>query len=211
MCSGSMRPPRTRSRSPPAGSAARPCGSSSRGAGRRRSTTRCGRSACASAHWASAPCAACWPSGSDSCSRDRLLRRLFDTSGGNPLFALELGRSLAGRSQPEIGEELVLPDALEDLMGARVEAMPAPVRRLMLALALGGDVPVSEVPDAALHAGAVAISGDRVRLAHPLLGAAARRRAGPAERRAMHRRLARTCVDGTQRARHLALAATAPD
>src|SRR3954471_6113157 len=140
-----------------------------------------------------------------------LLRRLFDTSGGNPLFALELGRSLAGRSQPEIGEELVLPDALEDLMGARVEAMPAPVRRLMLALALGGDVPVSEVPDAALHAGAVAISGDRVRLAHPLLGAAARRRSGPAERRAMHRRLACTCVDGTQRARHLVLAATAPD
>ncbi len=140
-----------------------------------------------------------------------LLRRLFDTSGGNPLFALELGRSLAGRRPPEIGEELVLPDALEDLMGAGVEAMPPPVRRLILALALGGDVPASEVSDAALRAGAVVISGDRVRLAHPLLGAAARRRAGPAERRAMHRRLARTCVDGTQRARHLALASIAPD
>ncbi len=141
----------------------------------------------------------------------RLLRSVFDASGGNPLFALELGRTLVGRSPPEIGEELALPEALEDLVGARVAAMEPGVRRLVLALALGADVRAAELPDEALRAGAVVLDGERVRLAHPLLGAVARSRAGPAERRALHRRLARASADETQRARHLALATSRPD
>ena len=141
----------------------------------------------------------------------RLMRTVFDTSGGNPLFALELGRALANRAPPEVGEELALPDALEDLVGARVEAMPPAVRGLLLALALGGDVRESELPDAALRAGAVVLDGERVRLAHPLLGAVARSHATPAERRALHLQLVQTSTDQTQQARHLALAARRPD
>ena len=39
-----------------------------------------------------------------------LLRRVYDTTMGNPLFALEVGRLLAGRDPAAIGDELPVPD-----------------------------------------------------------------------------------------------------
>jgi DNA-binding CsgD family transcriptional regulator len=70
--------------------------------------------------------------------------------------------------------------ALEDALGAE------------LVLVDGGDGPAT------------------VRAAHPLLGAAAYDRLGPAGKRAVHARLAAIASDPAERARHLALAATAP-
>ena len=57
-----------------------------------------------------------------------------------------------------------------------------------------------------LEEGLLRLDGRRVRAAHPLLAAAARKRSRPRERRELHRALARA-VDGPQlRALHLALA-----
>ena len=42
----------------------------------------------------------------------RVARQVFDASGGNPLFALELGRAVAERGVPEIGAALPVPAVL---------------------------------------------------------------------------------------------------
>ena len=84
------------------------------------------------------------------------MRRIADTTLGNPLFALEIGRALAARGAA--GGEIPLPDAVEDLLGIRVAALPDAQRRALLAVALGGDLrpdELSAVADAedALDAG----------------------------------------------------------
>ena len=53
-----------------------------------------------------------------------VLRRIAATTLGNPLFALELGRALLERGEPEIGDEIPLPDAVEEMLGTRVAALP---------------------------------------------------------------------------------------
>ena len=70
----------------------------------------------------------------------QLLRRIVDATQGNPLFALELGRTLADGRLPAVGEEIPVPDAVEDLLGTRVARLPEAVRRLLLAVALSGDL-----------------------------------------------------------------------
>jgi len=149
----------------------------------------------------------------------RLLRHLVDLTLGNPLFALEVGRILADADLPGIGEDLPVPDTVEDLLGMRVGRLPVPVRRLLLAVALSPDLTVaqlqaladSSVLDAALDAGVLVVDGDRVRAAHPLIAAAARKRSRPPARRELHFELSCVVDDDELRARHLALAADAPD
>ena len=72
-----------------------------------------------------------------------LMRRIADTTLGNPLFALEIGRALAARGAA--GGEIPLPDAVEDLLGIRVAALPDAQRRALLAVALGGDLRPDEL------------------------------------------------------------------
>ncbi len=55
------------------------------------------------------------------------------------------------------------------------------------------------------------IEGDRVRASHPLLAAAARKRARPRQRRELHLELVEIAADEQLRARHLALATSVPD
>jgi DNA-binding CsgD family transcriptional regulator len=147
-----------------------------------------------------------------------LLRRIYDTTMGNPLFAIEMGRVLAGRDLDTLGD-LPVPDHVEDLLGLRVADLDGPARRVLLALALDADLRVSQIRapagsaalQAAVDAGVVVVDGDRIRAAHPLLAAAAQRQADPAETRDLHRRLAEVAVDEQRRVRHLALASTEPD
>ena len=149
----------------------------------------------------------------------RVLRRIFESARGNPFFALELGRTLAERGLPEIGEEIPVPEAVEDLLGTRVVRLPARMRRLLLAVALSADVRASQlaeivgpgVVEDAVDAGLVLVDGDRVRPSHPLLAAAARKHSRARERRELHLELARVAGDGELRARHLALATARPD
>jgi DNA-binding CsgD family transcriptional regulator len=147
-----------------------------------------------------------------------LLRRIYDATLGNPLFALELGRTLVEQGLPTLGEDLPVPETVEELLGQRVTRLHRPVRRLLLAVALGAEEPgqlgaVAEpaVLDDAVDQGVVLIRGGRVRASHPLLAAAVKRRSHVRERRALHMTLANTVADETLRARHLALATRDPD
>jgi DNA-binding NarL/FixJ family response regulator len=148
-----------------------------------------------------------------------VLRRLFEITQGNPLFVLEVGRTLAVHGAPGIGDELPVPDGVDELLGTRVAELPDAVRRVLLALALQADLRVAQLAaivdaatvDEAVETGVVVLDGDRVRPAHPLLAAAARRRARAPARRRMHGELAGAVVDEELSALHLALAATAPD
>ncbi|HWM10069.1 MAG TPA: AAA family ATPase [Solirubrobacteraceae bacterium] len=138
------------------------------------------------------------------------LRAVVEAAHGNPLFALELGRTVAARGVPRIGEEMPLP---EDLLGARVEQLDEPARRLLLAVALSAGLRPEQLAgvDDAVAAGLLVVESGRLRPAHPLLAAAARARSTAGERRELHRELAGAVTDQEQRARHLALAADAPD
>ena len=148
-----------------------------------------------------------------------VLRRIADATLGNPLFALELGRTLAERGPPEIGAAFTVPDAVEDALGTRVAALPDGQRRILLAVALSGDVKAGALAaaagadrvDEAVEAGLLRIDGEHVRAAHPLLGAVARQRSRAPERRALHRALAGAVADPELRAQHLALATRRPD
>ena len=64
----------------------------------------------------------------------KLVRRIADTTLGNPLFALEVGRTLAEGGPLDAGDDLPLPDSVEELLGTRVARLPpqvqqAPARR----------------------------------------------------------------------------------
>jgi len=147
-----------------------------------------------------------------------VLRQVYDTTLGNPLFALEVGRTLAERGVPVLGQDLPVPDTVEELLGKRVSRLADPVRGLLLALALGGDLDWHQLaslagPGAvkdALAAGVVVADGERARAAHPLLAAAARKHSDSAECRACHLELAEVVTEGDRRARHLALGTLYP-
>jgi DNA-binding CsgD family transcriptional regulator len=149
----------------------------------------------------------------------RVARQVFDTCGGNPLFALELGRAVAERGMPEIGAGLPVPGVLGELFGARVGALPAPVRRALLAVALSHGLSGQELVEVAgplavedgQAAGVLVVEGGRVRAGHPLLAAAAAGGSTAAGRRELHAALGAVVGDQVLAARHRALAATGPD
>jgi DNA-binding CsgD family transcriptional regulator len=149
----------------------------------------------------------------------QLLRRIVEATLGNPLFALEVGRTLVECGLPEIGEDIPVPDAVEDMLGTRVARLSGAERRLLLAVALSGDLRTAELaavgaPGAvedAVDDGLLLVDGDRVRASHPLLAAAAKKRSRRRERRELHLALAGAVVDKELRALHLALATQQPD
>jgi DNA-binding CsgD family transcriptional regulator/tetratricopeptide (TPR) repeat protein len=151
------------------------------------------------------------------------LRALHESSGGNPFFALELARASAERAAAHVpGEAAAVPRTLQELVGARVAALPDETRTALLAAAALAD-PTLELMEAAtgldaaralgpaVAAEVVAVGAGRVQFTHPLLAAASYAAAGPAARRDVHADLAGLVSDAEQRARHLALAAPGPD
>jgi len=149
----------------------------------------------------------------------RTLSQVFDVTRGNPLLALELGRALAGRENLDSDLDLLIADRAGNPFGARVAGLARPARQALLAAALGGHMSLgllSAVADPAacedlVTAGLLITDGWRVRTAHPLLAAAARRQSSAKQRRAMHLILAESAGDPVLRARYLALAATGKD
>jgi DNA-binding CsgD family transcriptional regulator len=149
------------------------------------------------------------------------VRRLYELSGGNPFYALELGRALQrGTIRLEPGESL--PSTLGALVEDRLAALPNETRAVLLvasalsqptlglvACAAGGDPEERLAP--ALEARVVELDEDRILFSHPLLASGAYANAGPGERRALHRRLAHIVPDSEEHARHLALGAKGPD
>jgi class 3 adenylate cyclase/DNA-binding CsgD family transcriptional regulator len=149
------------------------------------------------------------------------LARLHEASGGNALFAVELGRSLAQRGDDEAAEPPRVPPTLRELVGGRLAALPEETGRVLLAAAALSQPAASVAARAAgepqealapaLAAEVVELDGDRLRFTHPLLAAGAYDAAGPLQRRRAHERLAALVADPEEQARHLALAADGPD
>lgn len=149
----------------------------------------------------------------------QLLRRVVEITVGNPLFVLELGRSLLADGLPEIGEDIPMPGGIEDMFRTRVASLAAPVRRLLLAVALSADLRTADLAaignpsalDDAVDSGLLLIESGRVRASHPLLAAAVKKGSRRQERRELHLGLARAVADEELRAMHLALATELAD
>jgi DNA-binding CsgD family transcriptional regulator/DNA polymerase III delta prime subunit len=145
------------------------------------------------------------------------LRRVTDVSGGNPFFALELGRALRERgAQPGLHDPLPVPDTLAELLGVRLTALPAGTRDALLVAALAAEPTVPLVAHAlgadgwerlrpAADQGVIALEGERVCFAHPLLASTVEAEADLDRRRRAHGVLAAVVSDPIARARHLAL------
>ena len=151
------------------------------------------------------------------------LIRLWETSGGNPFFALELAAALQ-RHGGALGPDspLPIPATLDELLGERLDGLSPPaveVARVVAAVA----EPTSDLLDAALRtpsdtaltetfdARILELDGSRLRFTHPLLGSAVASRQTPSHRRALHARLAKIVQTDEERARHLAVATIEPD
>lgn len=149
----------------------------------------------------------------------RVMHRVFETSRGNPLFALELGRAIVERGIPEIGQPLPLTDVLDDVFAERVSGLAGPVRRALLVVVLGAGATRTELDRAAdpsaledaIASGVLVAEDARLRPAHPLLSTAALRAAGGREQREIHLALAHAAADPLLRVRHLARATEEPD
>ncbi|MGI8606317.1 MAG: ATP-binding protein, partial [Gaiellaceae bacterium] len=150
------------------------------------------------------------------------LARVHAASGGNPFFALEIGRALKrdGRSVSP-SEPLPVPRTLEELVADRVAVLPSETRHVLLAVAAVPDPPLTLLDafdsrgrrrlQPALDAEVIAIDDGRVRFVHPLLASATYAGAEPLARKQIHRRFADVVDDAEERARHLSLAADGPD
>jgi DNA-binding CsgD family transcriptional regulator len=140
-------------------------------------------------------------------------RRLAAVTAGNPLFALELSRSMGDR-ELATGEVPAPPTDLVGALRARLSRLDPPVQEALLDVAATGrkDVLVDRVPGGmrtiatAEEEGILDVSGQRVAFTHPLFASTVYAMASPDERRAVHRRLAEQARDLEERARHLALA-----
>jgi DNA-binding CsgD family transcriptional regulator len=144
--------------------------------------------------------------------------RIAEISGGNPFFALELARAIEG-GPADVQSRL--PGSLSELMRLRIGRLDPDGRKLLLAAASAAnptlellaqvtDDPVTLLSEAEAK-GIIAIDGNVVRFTHPLLAQSVYTDASRAERRAMHRSLARIVTQPEPRARHLALAASSAD
>jgi DNA-binding CsgD family transcriptional regulator len=150
-----------------------------------------------------------------------VILRIHEISGGNPFFALELGRALVAGSIRAEYADVELPESLRAVVGQRFNALPARVRETLAVVAalsspsvglleaLGG-TSVDDV-EFAQRRGVVEFDGERIRFAHPLLAPACYEAMPLHRRRSLHRRLADLDVDLEERARHLAIAASGAD
>ena len=152
-----------------------------------------------------------------------MLRQVHRSSGGNPLFALELTRALE-RTGPKLrpGEPLPVPDTLGALVEERVTALPPAARQALLAVA-SVSTPTVEIVERVLgdaveddlqaltDSGLLVRRKERLHFTHPLFAAAVYAAAEPDQRRQLHRRLSAVVSDTEEQARHVALASDVPD
>ncbi len=144
------------------------------------------------------------------------LVRIAQTSGGNPLYALEIARLLDRGEGSRDAAGLPVPDSLRALMARRIGALPRKTREALLRASALGRPDLRLVDARALapaeEAGLVRIRGDdRVEFVHPLYASAVYSSASLERRRAAHRALGEAVTDPEERARHLALASDGPD
>jgi DNA-binding CsgD family transcriptional regulator len=149
------------------------------------------------------------------------LERLHRLSAGNPFYALELGRALReGTLSLQAGSRL--PAGVEQLVSARIEALPTATRDALAAAAAVAEPTFSLLEAAtgkqartalrpAVDAEVIVIDGDAIRFVHPLLASAAYGSVSATRARQLHAALAGAVGSADERARHLALSSDEPD
>ncbi len=152
-----------------------------------------------------------------------VLIKLWETSGGNPFFALELAASLKRRGGTLTpGEDLPIPTAMDELLRIRLDGLGTDALGVASTVAALAEPTVSLVEfavgdgfeaglDESLSAGILELDGERLRFTHTLLGSAISARLTPSRRRQLHARLAEVVPTAEERARQLALAAAEPN
>jgi DNA-binding NarL/FixJ family response regulator len=151
-----------------------------------------------------------------------VLVRIEAASGGNPLFALEIARSLADRPErASPGDPLPVPESLSALMAGRIADLPEPTRLALLLAAAAAEPTIETLEraqpgargalEAAIERGIVTIEDRAVRFAHPLLAQAVLGLVPGDRLREAHRVLAGATSSPDARARHLSGAAAGPD
>ena len=149
-----------------------------------------------------------------------LLRRIHEASGGNPFFALEIGRALDGQDALlNPGEPLPVPADLRELLRRRLTVLPrsALVASLLVASSAHPTIPLIDSVEEggglaeAEDAGIVQVRGTAIEFTHPLLASAIYESASARDRRDAHAALANVVKDPEERARHLALSVTGPN
>lgn len=149
-----------------------------------------------------------------------VLRRIHQTAGGNPFYALELARAIDSAA-PTAGaaSQVPLPATLTEVVRARIGSLPSAVQDALLVVACAGTPTVAlvahaigaEIPQAAALLedaevdGVITIEGQHPRFAHPLFAHGVYAGAAAGRRRAIHRRLADAVEQPELAARHLAL------
>ncbi len=147
------------------------------------------------------------------------LLRLYDVSGGNPFYALELARALDVDAH-DPAQAIVVPELLEELVAARLDGFTGSTHEaLVLAAAdprlrrdqlVAAGIEQSDL-DEALAAHVLELADGTVRFTHPLLASVLYQRLSVAERQVAHRCLAAVSDDPIVRARHLALSTDGAD
>jgi len=147
----------------------------------------------------------------------QLLLQIHEASGGNPLFVIELARTIGGNELPSSLDDVRFPRTLDRLMAEHLASVPSDIHEVLLlsALALEPTTDIlakageASLVERALHhavqAGIIEIRDGRVNFVHPLVRSALLRTAEPRARRVAHRRLAAAVTRSEERARHLAL------
>ena len=135
-------------------------------------------------------------------------------AGGNPYFALELGRELMRAPDgPVVGRSLRVPESLRELLGGRLAQLPGETADVLLQIsalarptvelvaAAHGDLErVRDAISVAVTEEIVGLEDSRVRFAHPLLASICYEQAPIWKRRAVHSALARVVGDVEERA-----------
>jgi DNA-binding CsgD family transcriptional regulator len=150
-----------------------------------------------------------------------LVKRIHEGSGGNPFFALEIGRALGpDESIPRPGEPLPVPMDLQELLRRRLSALSGSAARALLLAASSAQPTPALVENAggersgldeAEEAGIIELRGGTLGFTHPLLASTVYSGASSRMRRDIHARLARIATDSEEQARHLALSVDGPN
>ncbi len=151
------------------------------------------------------------------------LGRVHAVAGGNPFYAVEIGRAIQRRGPMGFAGGLQVPESLSDLLRDRLDALSAAASDVVevasalsqptvaVLQALLGSETVAKGLEEAVAASVVTVDQDAIRFTHPLLAAELYAGLGDARRRQLHRRLADAVVAPEEHARHVALAADGPD
>ncbi len=145
-----------------------------------------------------------------------VLVRIHRAAGGNPFYALEIGREMQRLGVPPPSQPLPVPGDHRDLALLRLKRLPRATRDALARVAAmarpsAADLDLDALAPAEV-AGIIRVHpGGRAEFSHPLFASALYSSLPEAGRRRLHRDLAERAASPEERARHLALAADGPD